>query len=137
MNRRPATTLIEVLVAIFIMGIGMLALLTLFPLGALSMAQAIRDDRIASAAAQAGALADAWNIRNNSAVRTAFASPPAGPPAGVQPDPFGPGYPVYVDPVYVALGQTTLGASTTLNTPGMTRCSLNADPDFPISVATP
>ena len=38
-------TLTEVLVALFITGIGLLALLTLFPLGALELAQAIRDDR--------------------------------------------------------------------------------------------
>jgi prepilin-type N-terminal cleavage/methylation domain-containing protein len=38
-------TLVEVLVAIMLAGIGLLALLTLFPLGALSMAQAIKDDR--------------------------------------------------------------------------------------------
>jgi cell division protein FtsB len=37
--------LLEVLTAIFISGVGLLALLVLFPLGALSMAQAIKDDR--------------------------------------------------------------------------------------------
>ena len=47
MDRRPGVTLIEVLVAIFVVALGLLALLTLFPLGALSMAQAIKDDRIA------------------------------------------------------------------------------------------
>jgi type II secretory pathway pseudopilin PulG len=57
MNRRSATTLVEVLVAIFIMGIGLLAILALFPLGALQMAQALKDDRAAQAAANATALA--------------------------------------------------------------------------------
>jgi hypothetical protein len=38
-------TLIEVLASIQITGVGLLALLTLFPLGALEMAQSIRDDR--------------------------------------------------------------------------------------------
>ena len=47
LNERAGVTLIEVLVAIFIMGIGLLALLTLFPLGALRMAKAIQDDRAA------------------------------------------------------------------------------------------
>ena len=37
--------MLEVLVSILITGIGLLALLSLFPLGALSMAQAINDDR--------------------------------------------------------------------------------------------
>lgn len=52
-------TLIEVLVAIFVMGIGLLALLTLFPLGALEMAQAIKDDRTGVVAANAVALSEA------------------------------------------------------------------------------
>ena len=49
MKRRTGTTLIEVVVAIFIMGIGLLALLTLFPIGILTMAQAIQDERTAQA----------------------------------------------------------------------------------------
>ena len=49
LNPRPGVTLIEVLVAIFVMAIGLMALLTLFPLGALNMAQAIKDDRTANA----------------------------------------------------------------------------------------
>src|SRR5262245_8538599 len=66
MNRRPSgdsaidlaaresgITLIEVLTAIFIMGVGLLAVLTLFPLGALDMAQAIKDDRAQQIAVQA------------------------------------------------------------------------------------
>jgi Tfp pilus assembly protein PilV len=52
------STLIEVLVAIFVMGVGLLALLTLFPLGALEMAQAIPDDRTATIAADARQLSD-------------------------------------------------------------------------------
>ena len=42
MIRRRGATLLEVLVAIFVMGIGMLALLALFPLGVLTMRQAIQ-----------------------------------------------------------------------------------------------
>jgi hypothetical protein len=51
-------TLVEVLTAIFLMGVGLLALLTLFPLGALSMAQAIKDDRAREIAVQATALSE-------------------------------------------------------------------------------
>lgn len=58
LQRRPrrAVTLVEVLVAIFIMGIGLLALLTLFPLGALSLAQSVKDDRAGAIAKKAQAL---------------------------------------------------------------------------------
>lgn len=57
MARRQGASLVEVLVAIFVMGIGMIALLTLFPLGALRMAQAIQDDTCARAVANANSLA--------------------------------------------------------------------------------
>jgi hypothetical protein len=68
MKSRNATTLMEVLVSIFIMGIGLLALLTLFPLGALSMAQAIRDDRINQAALNAQAIGETADVRHDTAI---------------------------------------------------------------------
>jgi hypothetical protein len=58
-NRRPATTLTEVLIAIFIMAIGLMALLTLFPIGALQMAQSLKDQRCAEVGANAIAYARA------------------------------------------------------------------------------
>ena len=57
MNRRNAVTLTEVLIAIFVLSIGLLALLSLFPLGAAQMAQALKDQRCAEAASVAGAAA--------------------------------------------------------------------------------
>lgn len=57
MVRRNATTLTEVLIAIFIMGIGLMAILALFPLGAVQMAQALKDQRAAEAAANAASMA--------------------------------------------------------------------------------
>src|SRR5712691_129060 len=77
MIRRPAVTLVETLVAIFVMGFGMLALLVLFPLGALTMAQAIKDDKTAHAASNAKAILAAWNIPNDPQVAPAFTIPPA------------------------------------------------------------
>jgi hypothetical protein len=65
MRHRPGITLVEVLVAIFIMAIAMLALLALFPLGALSMAQALKDDRCATCAVNAEALAVAQDVRHD------------------------------------------------------------------------
>src|SRR5579871_5109208 len=53
MTRRPGLSLVEVLVALFIVALGSIAILTLFPLGALQMGQALKDDRTAQAAGQA------------------------------------------------------------------------------------
>jgi hypothetical protein len=61
---RKAATLVEVLVAMFVMAIGMVTLLALFPLGVLSMAQAIKDDRCALAAGNAAAIESAWDFRH-------------------------------------------------------------------------
>ncbi len=55
-NRR-AVTLTEVLIAIFLMGIGLMAILSLFPLGAAQMAQALQDQRAAEAATTAAGIA--------------------------------------------------------------------------------
>lgn len=90
MTHRRALTLIEVLVTLFIMSIGMLALLVLFPLGALSMAQALKDDRCASTAAMAENVAIATNVRQLAA---------------------GTGSVIYVDPYGALAGYTTVGTS--------------------------
>jgi hypothetical protein len=71
-NFRPGLSLLEVLTAIFIMGIGMLALMTLFPAGALSMARAIREDRAAAIGANGLALAAATDLCNDANVTAAF-----------------------------------------------------------------
>lgn len=60
MTRRSGVTLVEVLVAIFVMALGLMALLTLFPLGALRMAQAIKDDRTKYAADNGQIIARVW-----------------------------------------------------------------------------
>src|SRR6266852_1689458 len=52
-TRRAGLSLVEVIVAMFIMALGMIALLTLFPLGAVQMGQAVKDDRCAQSAAAA------------------------------------------------------------------------------------
>jgi hypothetical protein len=88
-NTRTGATLTEVLVAIFVMAIGLLALLTLFPLGALSMAQAIKDDRTAHAGKNGSAIASGFrieidpvslNISNATPSIPVYTSPLAGPP---------------------------------------------------------
>ncbi len=79
---RSGATLTEVLVAIFVMAIGLLALLTLFPLGALSMAQAIKDDRSSHAAKNAFNIAEAY-MSISSGVGPVIQTTP-----GIQYDPF-------------------------------------------------
>jgi hypothetical protein len=121
--RRSGTTLIEVLVAIFVTAIGLLGLLALFPLGAVNMAQAIKDSRCGQAAANAFSVAQAMNIRNDPVVV-------GGPPADVFVDcigrppanPNGPSYPVYVDPLGLSNGMpASLGAQGGHGSPGIPR----------------
>ena len=65
MSSRHGVTLMEVLVAMFVMGIGMLALLVLFPLGVLRMALAIQHARCAQACRQGTAIANFQQVRND------------------------------------------------------------------------
>ena len=89
MTRRSATTLTEVLIAIFIMGIGLMAILALFPLGAAQMAQALKDQRSAEAtgiAAPPGRILwkEACRADPNSAGSDPQFIDPAGFPASIQ-----------------------------------------------------
>jgi Tfp pilus assembly protein PilV len=136
MTRRPAVTLIEALVAIFVMAIGLLALLTLFPLGAVSMAQALKDQRCAEAAINATSMFKALAITDPttgnvlplylqndttdvvmpSGGATVFEVQPGSAtalPAGTAT-----AYPVYVDPIGAAAvnGWYTSGGGTTMTT---------------------
>ncbi len=94
MKTRTGLTLIEVLVAILIMGVGLLAVMTLFPLGLLNYGQAMQDDRVAQAAANAAAIANAMDLRHDVNIIAAF---PGGAPNAV-----------YLDPWYAQIGQATL-----------------------------
>jgi hypothetical protein len=80
MTARSGATLVEVLIAIFIMAIGMLALLAVFPVGALSMAEAIQRERSAECALNGDAAANMQIYRN--AVYTTPIPPNPGPPPG-------------------------------------------------------
>jgi hypothetical protein len=115
-TRRPGLSLTEVLVALFIMGLGTIAILTLFPLGALDMAQALKDDRTSQAATQADSfLRFYWQAHGPGSTSpdpfaNAFNDPnaaPTPPPAHPYPSPDPlpapvgdePSYPVFVDPM--------------------------------------
>jgi hypothetical protein len=132
MKQRTGATLIEVLVAIFVMSLGLMGLLVLFPLGALSMAQAIQDNRTAQAAASAAAFSEILEVRNDANLflgtdpvvgpLDAFGTlprRPTDPPPPFPPGPWpilsiwtdpatgrkwdGPSYPVYVDYLGVSI----------------------------------
>lgn len=97
--RRRAVTLMEVLIALFIMAIGMLALLTLFPIGAVSMATALKDDRCAYASSMADNLATANNLlHGDDATALALAASPSGV--------------VYVDPMGALAAAVNPGLAT-------------------------
>jgi hypothetical protein len=95
-HRRAGVTLIEVLVSIFVVALGLLALLTLFPLGALSMAQAIKDDRVAQTAANAVATIKVMNVLSDQTITNALSFNPP-PPNNIPVS--GPGFAVYFDPI--------------------------------------
>jgi len=65
LRHRPGVTLLEVVIAIFIMAIGMLALLTLFPVGAIEMGRALRSNRCASSSVLADSLAVVQDLRHD------------------------------------------------------------------------
>lgn len=114
MTRRPGFTMTEVLTALFIMALGSIAILTLFPLGMLNMGQALKDDRTAQAAAAAdGYMRWYWKqyvVENPTdttfadtgagtrAYNTAFDNPGSGTPLTAAND-SDPSYPVFVDPI--------------------------------------
>jgi hypothetical protein len=104
--RRPGITLLEVLSAIFITGIGLLSLLTLFPLGALKMLEAINDDSTARAGGNAKATANAVEMRLDFLAQQAMMgqtmlSPINLTSSPMRPSPDGPGWPILVDPIGV------------------------------------
>src|SRR5262249_18309502 len=121
MNKAPITsrhgvTLVEVLVAIFVTSVGLLALLALFPIGALNMYQAIKDSRCAQAAINANAVLNAMQLRTDAAITPGrYQGDPLNPPMlPLLTNPSGPGYPIYIDPLgNIAAGSTVVGDGLT------------------------
>src|SRR5262249_23155740 len=108
--QRKGVTLVEVLVAIFVMAIGLIALLVLFPLGALRMAQAIQDELCAQAAASAEGAAQSQGLRSSATpIVSGTLDPFNNPNPGVASpiiDSDRPSYAVFVDPA----GKRAMGA---------------------------
>jgi prepilin-type N-terminal cleavage/methylation domain-containing protein len=104
--KRHGVTLIEVLVAIFITAIGLMSILALFPVGAMSMRHAIDNGRAVQAAQNAFAYVTAMKLTTDKNVISgnAFSQPDVTLPAAVS---GGPSYPVYVDPIGTQGGGAT------------------------------
>jgi hypothetical protein len=106
---RSGTTLVEVLVAIFVMAIGCLAILAMFPIGALNMTRSIKNDRCAHAAANARAIAIAHNIMFDGNLGNLFNNPNVA--ATHEDAPMdGQSYALFVDPIGSASYANTAGA---------------------------
>ena len=73
-NKRKALTLLEVLISIFIMGIGMLSVLALFPAAADMMSRAIKNYQTAEALSNAAAINDGVDFY--SSYKSLMAPPP-------------------------------------------------------------
>ena len=103
MSLRKGLSLVEVLTAIFITGLGIISILTLFPLGAMRMAQAFRDERSALAAYNAEQFFRSYWKKHvveaaplDRFIWEALDQPAAGMPPCL---PHEPSYPVVVDPM--------------------------------------
>jgi len=102
MSLRKGLSLVEVLTAIFITGLGIISILTLFPLGAMRMAQAFRDERSALAAYNAEQFFRSYWKKHvvEAAPLDPFIWALDQPAAGMPPClPHEPSYPVVVDPM--------------------------------------
>lgn len=106
---RPGLSLTEVLVALFVMALGIISLMTLFPLGAVQMGQALRDDRSGQTASQADGITRIWwqtQVVEGAGTEQAWLAldnPGAPLPIKVPIAPAiydnNPSYPVFVDPI--------------------------------------
>lgn len=123
-RRRVAATLVEVLVAIFVMGVGLICLLSLFPLGAMLMAQSIKDNRSGHAGNTADAIARALRLERHERVFPIFGGD------GQAPVPVGsPSYAIFVDPYAIHTGATGMLATRVAGvSPGIPRVC----PGYPI-----
>ena len=109
---RKGMSMAEVLVALFLLALGTLAILTMFPLGMYHMSLALKDDRTAQSAQQADAyMRTIWRTRmveqggaGEPELYNAFSYPDANPVTlgfqrGTPVVTTGPSYPVFVDPM--------------------------------------
>jgi hypothetical protein len=110
MKRRAGTSLVEVLVTIGILGIGLTSVIALFPMAAITLSGALRDDRTATCAGTAdGFIRD---IHQRNVVE---------PPTLVPPQPI-------LEPYFWAMDGNTGNAATALPAPGPN------EPSYPVFI---
>lgn len=144
MTRRTGTSLIEVLVTVGILGIGLTSVIAMFPMAAITMGQALKDDRTATAAVTGDGLIRDMHWRN-------VVEPPAplepyfyamdgvtmtgAPFPGLQPlaADGNPSYPVFVDPMGIVAGRGSVGDAGTpaASTSAIPRVTLKVVSDQP------
>ena len=116
---RPGFSLMEVVVALFVMALGVICLFTLFPLGAVQMGRALRDDRAQTTVLQAdGVVRLLWEnqiaeVLNPTDQFYTSLSNPGGTLTAI-PATAVPSYPVLFDPI----GHQARGGSLVVATPG-------------------
>lgn len=143
-SSRAGLTLTEALIALFVAAIGMIALMTLFPLGALQMGQALKDSRTSQLAEQADGIMR-WYWRefvltgSDSVLWEAMTDPDAGEPTFPSASQSEISYPVFVDPMgWVArpdpfrnwIGDNYAGNNPTFGLPRRTLFQFN-NPFYP------
>jgi len=130
-DRRAGSTLTEVLVSLFVMAAGMTALLTLFPLGALKIAQMVKDDRTAQTAGQADAtMRMYWQA--NVVTPTATSNDPVLPTAFGEPN-NALGATGVPGPIHPLTG-LQLAASQMAGNPNLTVANNGGQPSYPVLV---
>lgn len=142
-TRRVGTSLVEVLVTIGILGIGLTSVIALFPMAAITLGQALRDDRTATSAATAdGFIRDIhhryvveagtstqepyfWAM-DGATVGGTLALPGLTQLSTTDP---GPSYPVFVDPMGFAVrGVQAVGDGGATNIPRVTLSMIQLQP---------
>ncbi|WP_020475268.1 type IV pilus modification PilV family protein [Zavarzinella formosa] len=127
-NTRPAVTLMEVLIAIFILSIGMVSVMAFFPIGALNMIRSVRDQRCSQLATNSNTMLhvwwkDCWLSKDGLIMPEEIASRSEPTIEALDTDPLtglnilrtdtGPSHPVMIDPLGVNSYGTSLGGFIT------------------------
>ena len=119
MTRRTGTSLIEVLVTVGILGIGLTSVIAMFPMAAITMGQALKDDRTATAAVTADGLIRDMHWRNVVEPPTPqeqyYYTMDGGGTTGLPQlaADGNPSYPVFVDPMGKVAGRGSVGDAGT------------------------